>query len=47
MFQKCSLEQAIPQLSKAITLIMIVLILQRKLLIHAVQYSVTFQNSVI
>ena len=46
MFQKCSLKQAILQLSKAITLIMIVLILQRKLLIHAVQCSVTFQNSI-
>ena len=48
MFQKCSLKQAaVLQLSKAITLIVTVLkLLQRKLSIHAVQCSVTFQNSV-
>ena len=48
MFQKCSLKQvSVLQLSKAITLIVTVLkLLQRKLSIHAVQCSVTFQNSV-
>ena len=48
MFQKCSLKQvAVLQLSKAIALIVTVLkLLQRKLSIHAVQCSATFQNSV-
>ena len=47
MFQKCTLKQAaILQLSKAIALIKTVLILQRKLSIHAVQCSVIFQNIV-
>ena len=42
MFQKLSLKQAILQLSKAIALI----IFLRKLSIHTVQCSVTFQNSI-
>ena len=47
LFQKCSLKQAaILQLSKAIALIKTVLVLQRKLSIHAVQCSVIFQNIV-
>ena len=46
MFQKCSLIEIILQLLKAIALIMTVLILQRRLSIHLVQCSITFQNSV-
>lgn len=46
MFQKYSLKQAILQLSKAITLIMTVLILQQKLSTRTVLCCLFFQNNV-
>lgn len=46
MFQKYSLKQAILQLSKAITLIMTVLILQQKLSTRTVPCCLSFQNNV-